>query len=43
MIKAAKTPINETEEMEINAGCFAKIKAPIPKIVVIAAKIIEVR
>ena len=40
--KAAKTPINETDEIDFKAGCFAKTKAPIAKIVVKAAKIIEV-
>ena len=32
----------ETTEIECKAGCFAKIKTPTPKMVVITERIIEV-
>ncbi len=46
MVKATKIadrmPISETRLMECKAGCFAKISTPIPKIVVMADRRIEV-
>ncbi|MNM89635.1 hypothetical protein D3C81_1018680 [compost metagenome] len=40
---AAVTPSRETAEMDLNAGCLAKIKAPMAKIVVNTASRIDVR
>ena len=42
MTTADKIPIIDTNDIEQSAGCFAKIRTPIPKIVVITDKIIEV-
>ena len=39
---AERIPIIETIEIEYKAGCFAKIKTPTPKIVVITERIIDV-
>ena len=42
MTKAESIPIIETNEIEYNAGCFAKIRTPTPKRVVITESIIDV-
>ena len=42
MRRAERIPIIETNEIEYNAGCFAKIRTPTPKRVVITDSIIEV-
>ena len=43
MITATTTPIKATDEIDLSAGCSAKINAPMAKIVVITANKIEVR
>ena len=43
MINAANTPIKDTDEIDFKAGCLANTNAPIAKIVVRAAKMIEIR
>jgi hypothetical protein len=42
MIKVENIPIMETIEIEYKAGCFAKIKTPIPSNVVITESKIAV-
>ena len=39
---AENIPIIDTIEIEYNAGCFANINTPTPKIVVMTDKIIDV-
>ena len=40
--KYLEKELNETEEIDLRAGCCAKIIAPIPKIVVMTARIMDV-